>query len=56
MCTPGYGYIPTITQRSASALAMQAVHQEESFPTWGILAMCVDKEGKCGFEERRTGP
>jgi hypothetical protein len=23
------------------------VHQEESFPTWGILAMCVDKEGKC---------
>src|SRR5262245_66480825 len=42
MCTTGYGYMPTITQRSASALAMQAVHQEESFPTWGILAMCVD--------------
>jgi hypothetical protein len=33
MCTTGYGYMLAITQRSASALAMQAAHQEESFPT-----------------------
>ena len=36
-----------VTQRNASVLAMQAAHQEESFPTWSVLAMCVDKEGKC---------
>jgi hypothetical protein len=40
-----------VAQRSANTCTMQAVHQEESFPTRGLLAMGVDKEGQCARQE-----